>query len=106
MDKRIQSEFKRMGELVEASKMLADEKVRAVACLKKLPALCASFCESYESRELDEILRLEQGLLARMAEPALSSPGAQELAKVLGTRLKNLHVKLGLPELKPLPARS
>lgn len=105
MDKRIQSEFKRIGDLVEASKMSADEKAKAAVCLKKLPALCASFCESYESRDLDEIVRLERGLLARMAEPTQSSPGAQELAKVLGTKLKNLHIKLGLPELKPLPAR-
>ena len=86
--------------------MSDDDKLMAKGCLKKLPALCATFCESYESRDVEEILRLERGMLARLAEPNQSSPHARELAKVLSTRLRNLHERLGLPELtlsKPLP---
>ncbi|MGE3806971.1 MAG: hypothetical protein AB7K24_20095 [Gemmataceae bacterium] len=98
MKKRIQSEFKRIGDLVEASGMTAEEKQRATLCLKKLPPLCLSFCETYESRDLEEIIRLERGILAQLAQPTQSAK-ARELSKVLGTRLKNLHVRLGLPEL-------
>jgi hypothetical protein len=105
MKKRIQSEFKRIGELVQASGMPDDDKLMAVGCLRRLPALCEAFCESYESRDVEEILRLERGMLGRLAEPNQPSPNARELAKVLSTRLKNLHERLGLPQLNPSKPR-
>jgi hypothetical protein len=81
--------------------MSAQDKQIAVGCLQKLPALCESFCQSYESRDVDEILRLERGMLARLAQPSESSPAGRELAKRLSIRLSSLHVQLGLPELNP-----
>lgn len=101
MKKRIGTEFNRIGKIVEASEMPAEDKRMAVGCLQKLPALCESFCESYESRDVDEILRLERGMLARLAQPSESSPAGRELAKRLSIRLSSLHVQLGLPELNP-----
>jgi len=91
MQKQIGSEFQRIGELVQASGMLDDEKEMAAGCLKKLPALCQSFCESYESRDVEAILRVERGMLARLTEPTDSSARARELAKVLSTRLGSLR---------------
>ena len=74
MKKRIGTEFTRIGKIVQVSGMPADDKQMAVGCLQKLPALCESFCESYESRDVDEILRLERGMLGRLAQPTESSP--------------------------------
>jgi hypothetical protein len=101
MKKRIGTEFNRIGKLVQASGMPAEDKQITVGCLQKLPALCESFCESYESRDVDEILRLERGMLARLVQPSESSPAGRELAKRLSIRLSSLHVQLGLPELHP-----
>lgn len=101
MKKRIGAEFNRIGKLVQESGMPAEDKQMAVGCLQKLPALCESFCLSYESRDVDEILRLERGMLARLAQPSESSPAGQELGKRLSSRLSSLHVQLGLPEINP-----
>lgn len=101
MKKRIGSEFKRISELVQASDAPDDDKLMAEGCIKKLPALCLAFCESYESRDVEEILRLERGMLARLAEPMHSSPKARDLVKVLGGRLSKFHERLGLPQLSP-----
>ena len=77
-----------------------EEKQAAAGCLKKLPPLCEAFFQSYESRDVEEIMYLERGLLARLADPAQPSRQARDFAKVLSVRLKNLHERLGLPELK------
>jgi len=96
MNNQIEKAFKRIGDLVNASGMSAEKKLMTVDCLKKLPALCKEFCVSYESRHVEEILRLEQGLLVKLE----SSPKARKLAKALSVRFKNLHEKIGLPQLK------
>ena len=48
----------------------------AMGCLKKLPGVRV-VCESYESRDVEEILRLERGMLARLAEPSHPSPNGR-----------------------------
>ena len=101
MTNGIESDFERMSSLVLASDMADDDKQMAVGCLKKLPGLCEAFCRSYESRDVEEILRLERGMLARLTDPSHPSPPAQDLAKSLTSRLKDLHERLGLPEIKP-----
>ena len=101
MTKGIESDFERMGRLVQASDMADDDKQMVVGCLRRLPSLCEAFCRSYESRDVEEILRLERGMLARLTDPSHPSLPAQDLAKSLTSRLKDLHERLGLPELKP-----
>jgi hypothetical protein len=105
MKKRIDSEFARIGKLVQASEVPDEEKRMAVSCLVKLPVLCESFCASYESRDVEEILRLERGLLARLSDPSQPSSQGRDLAKALSSRLRNLHEQLGLPELTPAKLR-
>jgi hypothetical protein len=105
MKKRIGSEFERIGKLVQASGVSDGEKEMAVWCLKKLPALCETFCQTYETRDVQEILRLERGMLVRLQDPSHPSPQARDLAKVLSTRLRNLHEQLGLPQLEPSKLR-
>jgi hypothetical protein len=100
MKKQIGSEFQRIDKLVQASRLPEEEKQAAAGCLKKLPPLCEAFFQSYESRDVEEIMYLERGLLARLADPAQPSRQARDFAKVLSVRLKNLHERLGLPELK------
>lgn len=101
MKKQIGSEFERINKLVQASDVPDEDKQMAVACLKKLPPLCEAFFQSYETRDVESILLLERGMLARLADPSQPSPQGRDLAKVLSTRLKNLHERLGLPEIKP-----
>ena len=101
MLKRIASGFKRIDELVLASGVADEDKLMAVDCLNKLPSRCVSFCESYESRDVEEILRLERGMLARLTESVHRVPKARELAKLLGSRLNKLHEQLGLPQINP-----
>lgn len=104
MSKLIGSRFDRMDKLVEASGMVAAEKRRTADCLRQLPPLCESFCVSYESRDLDKILRLERGMLAWLSDPTHPSVQARDLAKVLSMQLKNLHERLGLPPVEPAKA--
>jgi len=101
MQKRIANEFKRLDELVLASGVANEDKLMAVDCLKKLPSRCVSFCECYESRDVEEILRLERGMLARLTESIHRAAKAQELAKLLGSRLNKFHEQLGLPQINP-----
>lgn len=103
MKHRIESAFVRIGKLVQASEITNEDKQMAVGCLNELPALCTSFSQTYESRDVDKILRLERGMLARLAEPTNTSPKGRELAKRLCTRLKSFHEQLGLPPLNPKP---
>src|SRR5262245_21299248 len=101
MTKGTESDFERMGRLVQASDLADDDKQMAMGCLSKLPGLCEAFCRSYESRDVEEILRLERGMLARLTDPSHPSLPAQDLARSLTGRLRVLHERLGLPEIKP-----
>src|SRR5262249_51753694 len=97
MKKQIGSEFERIHKLVQASDVADEHKNMAAACLKKLPPLCEAFFQSYETRDVEEIIYLERGMLARLADPSQQSSEGRDLAKLLSARLRNLHERLGLP---------
>lgn len=79
--------------LIEAAALGGDARDTVVWCLGQLPGLYDQFCENYERRFAEEIHRLEQGLLGKLAEPRRSSP----LAEAVLDRLRLLHECFGLP---------
>ena len=80
---------------VEAAALARDARDTVVWCLGQLPALYDQFCQTYEKRFAEEILRLEQGVLGKLAESHRSSP----LAEAVLERLRLLHECFGLPGL-------
>ena len=81
---------------VEATDLSADAKNSLMWCLNQLPALARDFGRTYESRYTDQVLRLEQGMLGKVAEE-----NAAGLAEALIERLRALHERLGLPGVDP-----
>jgi hypothetical protein len=87
----------RITSLVKRAALAGDVQDTVVWCLGQLAALYDQFCETYESRYADEILRLEQGVLGKLAETGRSSPVREAVLK----RLRLLHERFGLPGLDP-----
>jgi hypothetical protein len=93
--------------LVEAATLASDVRDTVLWCLGQLPALYGQFCQTYESKYAEEILRLEQGVLGKLAE----TRGSSSVADAVLDRLRLLHECFGLPglgfKLPPaLPPRS
>jgi hypothetical protein len=93
--------------LVETATLARDVRDTVLWCLGQLPALYDRFCQTYESKYAEEILRLEQGVLGKLAETHRSSP----VGDAVLDRLRLLHECFGLPglgsKLPPaLPPRS
>src|SRR6266849_4892008 len=86
--------------LVEAATLASDVRDTVVWCLGQLPALYDQFCRTYESKYAEEILRLEQGVLGKLAESRRSSP----VGDAVFDRLRLLHESFRLPPA--LPPRS
>ena len=72
-----------------------DAQDTVVWCLGQLPELYDQFCETYERRYAEEILRLEHGVLGKLAETRRCSP----LGEAVLDRLRLLHECFGLPGL-------
>jgi hypothetical protein len=66
-----------------------------------LPPLYREFCRTHESRHGDEIRRLVQAVLMKLAE----TPEATGVAQAVLSQIQALHERLGLLglNLKPLP---
>jgi len=106
MTKAFRAEIAGITSLVEAATLASDARRTVAWCLGKLPALYDQFCQTYESRYADEILRLEEGVLGKLGETRFSS-----VREALLDRLRLLHERFGLPgldlQLPPaLPPRS
>ena len=106
MTKAFRSEIAGITSLVEAATLASDARHTVAWCLGQLPALYDQFCQTYESRYAEEILRLEQGVLGKLAETRCSS-----VRQALLDRLRLLHERFGLPALDfrlppALPRRS
>jgi hypothetical protein len=79
---------------------LSDEARHTVEwCLGQLPSLYRRFLESYDSRHVEEIRRLVQGLLRTLA----AQPHGPPLAEAIAGRLQALHERLGLRDLDLKP---
>ncbi len=95
MTEAFRAEVAGITSLVEAASLAGDVQDTVVWCLGQLPALYDQFCQTYESRYAEEILRLEQGVLGKLAETRRSSP----VGDAVLDRLRLLHECFGLPGL-------
>jgi len=100
MDSDLQAELATIGGLVEAA-AVADRARQTVRwALNKMPLAYQQLLKTYESRYVDEIVRLVTGM-----RQALTKEGASELAEAIATRLTAMHSRRGFPSLglKPAP---
>ena len=107
MREAFQDEVAGITRLVEAATLGSDVRDTMVWCFGQLPALYDQFCQTYESKYAEEILRLEQGVLGKLAE----SRGSSSVGDAVLDRLRLLHECFGLPGLgsrlpPALPPRS
>lgn len=99
MDKALQVQLSTIVAEVRGA-ALPESRLHTVAwCLEKLPTLYAQFRQNNESRYVEEITRLVQGVLKELVPEAKASPEARQLAASLIERLKLLHEEFGLPGL-------
>src|SRR5206468_2851527 len=87
MAKEVRAEFLEMESLVQAADLPEESRHTLVWCLGQLPALFSKLCQTYESRYGDEIIRLERGMLKRLADKPAPSPDAKRVAETLAARL-------------------
>ena len=100
MDSDLQAELATIGGLVEAA-AVADRARQTVRwALNMMPLAYQQLLKTYESRYVDEIVRLVTGM-----RQALTKDGAPELAETIATRLTAMHSRRGFPSLglKPAP---
>ena len=92
--------------LVKAAALPTDIEDTVVWCLSQLPAKHDKFCETYESRYAEEILRLEQGVLEKLTEFCSSHRDRQPLREAVLLHLRLLNERSSLPDLVPKPPRA
>jgi hypothetical protein len=92
--------------LVKAATLPPDIRDTVVWCIGQLPALYDKFCQTYESRYAEEILRLEQGILEKLAEFCSSRPDTQPFGQAVLERLRLLNERYSLPGLVPKTPRA
>jgi hypothetical protein len=102
MTQAFRAEVVEITSLVKAAALPGDLEDTVVWCLRQLPAKYDSFCETYESRYAEEILRLEQGVLEKLAEFRSTRPEAQ----AIGEALRLLNERYSLPGLVPKSPRA
>jgi len=102
MMQAFRAEVVEITSLVKAAALPGDLESTVVWCLSQLPAKYDSFCETYESRYAEEILRLEQGVLEKLAEFHSSHADVQAIEEAL----RLLNECYSLPGLVPKPRRA
>ena len=101
MDLDLQTELTAIQHLVEAAGLPERQRQTIFWSLKQLPPLYHELMRTYESRYVDEILRL-----VTLIRAALANNGSLELAEVIATRITDMHSRRGFPRLglKPVTA--
>src|SRR5215470_234305 len=100
MDSDLQAELATIGGLVEAAAVADRARQTVHRAPKRMPLAYQQLLKTYESRYVDEIVRLVAGM-----RQALTKEGAPELAEAIATRLTAMHSRRGFPSLglKPAP---
>ncbi len=106
MTEAFQAEVVEITSLVQAAALPGEITDTLVWCLRQLPAKYQQFCQTYENRDAEEILRLEQGLLEKLTQSCSSHPDAQPLGESVLERLRLLNERYRLPGLVPKPPRA
>jgi hypothetical protein len=97
------AEVAEITSLVKAAALPSDIEDTVVWCLKQLPAKYDQFCATYESRDAEEILRLEQGVLEKLIELPSSHRDRPPLREAVLQHLRLLNERYSLPGLVPKP---
>jgi hypothetical protein len=105
MTQAFRAEVGEITSLVQTVTLPDDIRDTVEWCLRQLPAQYGKFCETYESRYVQEILRLEQGILEKFAFGS-SRPDAQALGESVFERLRLLNERYSLPGLVPKAPRA
>src|SRR5262249_60941040 len=89
-----------LGAAAEATAGAARPRQTVLWPLNKMPLAYQQLLKPYESRYVDEIVRLVTGM-----RQALTKDGAPELAEAIAPRLTAMHSRRGFPSLglKPAP---
>jgi hypothetical protein len=106
MTQAFRAEVVEITSLVKAAALPSDIEATVAWCLGQLPAKYDKFCETYESRYAEEILRLEQGILEKLTEWCSSHRGRQPLREAVLQHLRLLNERYSLPGLVPKPPRA
>ena len=99
MDMDLHTELAAIQDLVEAADIPDRPRQTIFSSLKSLPLLYHELMRTYESRYVDEIVRL-----VTIIRQALTNNGARELAEAIATRMTAMHSRRGFPSLGLKPA--
>src|SRR5438876_8402434 len=94
MDLDLQTELVAIQNLVEAAGIPDRPRQTIFSSLKQLPVLYQELLRTYESRYVDEIVRL-----VTVIRQAMTNSGARELAEAIATRMTAMHSRRGFPSL-------
>ena len=100
MDLDLKKELAAIQRLVGAAAFTDRARQAVVWALGKMPLLYEQLMKTYESRFVDEIVRLVTGM-----RQALAKDGAPEVGEAIAARLTAMHARRGFPGLglKPAP---
>ena len=101
MTEAFRAEIAAITTMLQGAILPGDIRDTVIWCIGQLPALYDKFCQTYEQRYAEEILRLEQGILGKMAPCRLPSSDAQTVGDRVLERLRLLNERCGLPGLSP-----
>ena len=99
MDSDLQAELATIEKLVEAAEAADRARPAVLWVLNRMPLLYQQLLKTYESRYVDEIVRL-----VTVIRQELTNEDAPELAATIATRLTAMHSRRGFPSLSLKPA--
>ena len=88
MSEAFRLELAEIRGLIKTAALPAEASHTVAWCLEQLPGLYHKFCRSHESKYADEILRLEQDVLAKLVEMHPLSPDGQVIQDAVLDRLR------------------
>jgi hypothetical protein len=100
MNSYLQAELATIGRLVEAAAVGDRPRQTVLWALNKMPLAYQQLMKTYESKYVDEIVRL-----VTLIQKELTNENAPKLAATIATRLTTMHSRRGFPSLglKPTP---
>ncbi len=95
----MEADFEMVRQAVAETELSEETRHTVEWCLGQLPRLYRDFLQNYDTRHVEEIRRLVQGLVRALAEQPQGRPAAEAIAG----RLQALHERLGIRDLDIKP---
>ena len=99
MDRDLQKELAAHQKRVEAAGIPDCPRQTILSCLKQMPPLYLELMRTYESKYVDQIVRL-----VTVIRRALTNNGALKVGEAIATRITAMHSRRGFPGLGLKPA--